>query len=73
MSYYPASTVIWDLVRWLDDPVVIGVVERVAGNLLTLRTDAAIFVSKRVFLHMRMQEDLCLPMAEGQGVEIADF
>lgn len=62
-----------DLAGRLDDPVVVGVIERVAGDLLTGRRDAAVIVLERVALRVRVQESLGPLVLDRQRVVIADL
>jgi hypothetical protein len=55
-----------------DLPQVVGVVVRVAGNLLTLRRDTAIIITQRVLVNMRMKVDLGLLVLHRDVVEVID-
>ena len=54
VSYNPAPTCLGDLLGWEDLPLVVRVIVRVTGDLLTLRTDSPIIVSQWVLVDMRM-------------------
>lgn len=62
-----------DLAGGLDDPVVVGVVEGVAGDLLAGRRDAAVIVLERVVLRVRVQESFGPLVLDREGVVIADL
>lgn len=55
-----------------DLPKVVGVVVRVASDLLTLRRDAAIIVTQRVFVDMRVKVDLGILVLHRNVVEVVD-
>lgn len=57
----------------LDDPVVVGVVERVARHLLALRRDAPVVVLERVTVRVRVQEGLGAAVLDRQRVVVADL
>lgn len=54
-------------------PLVVRVVERISGNLLTLTANTSIIVCERVALKMRVQENLRLSVSECNGVKVANF
>lgn len=70
---HATSSVIWNLLRGLDDPVIVCIIEWIAGDLLSLRADAAIFVRLWVSVRMRMQEYLRLTMSKCNGIVVSDF
>ena len=56
-----------------DLPVIVGVVERVAGDLLTLARDSAVIISQGVVIVMAVEVGLCLLVPDGQGIVILDI
>lgn len=68
-----APAVLGDLLRRLDDPVVVCVVEGIPCDLLTLRADPSVLVLQWVSLRMGVQEDLGLTMLDCDGIVVPDF
>ena len=60
------------LLHGKDLPVVVGVVMRVSGNLLSLRRDAAIVVAKRVAIGVAVKVDLRLLVTHGDRIVVVD-
>lgn len=68
-----ASTRRRELLRRHDDPVVVAVVVWVAGDLLTLTTDATIVVFERVLIRMRVEEALRATVLQEYRVVVPDL
>jgi hypothetical protein len=62
-----------NLLGGLDDPVVVGIVEAVGGDLLSRRRDAAVVVLERVAVRVRVQERLGALVLDDDRVVVANF
>lgn len=51
-----------------DLPVIVGIVVRVTGDLLSLTTDSTVVVTERVSIGVRVKESLGILVSDGNGI-----
>lgn len=73
VPHNPASTMLRDVVRRFNDPVIVRIVEGIPRDLLALRADSAVLVGERIPLDVRVQENLRLSVFERERIVVADL
>lgn len=61
------------VVGWNNLPVVVGVVEWISGNLLTLGRNSAVFVSQRISIWVRVKVGLGVLVSQNNRVHIMNW